>query len=40
MKRARYSIATKIGMRLPMTNDTLEFIKKHDPELYKKIMDE
>jgi len=39
-RRARYSVATEIGLRLSMSNETLEFIKKHDPELYKLIMGE
>jgi len=40
MRKARYSTATEIGIRLWMSNETLEFIKKVDPELYKRIMDE
>ena len=42
MRKARYSVATEIGIRMrhTMSNETLEFIKKHDPELYKRIMDE
>ena len=38
MSKARYAIAVKIGKNLPMSNETLAFIKKHDPELYKVIM--
>ena len=38
MAKSRYSIAVKIGKNLPMTNATLAFIKKHDPELYRVIM--
>lgn len=34
----RYSIAVEIGKRLPMTNETLDYIKEHDPELYRIIM--
>lgn len=39
-RKTRYAITTEIGMRLPMSNETLEFIEKHDPDLYKLIMDE
>lgn len=38
MRKSRYSIAVEIGKNLPMTNATLDFIKKHDPELYRVIM--
>jgi len=38
MSKARYAIAVSIGKNLAMSNETLEYIKKHDPELYKVIM--
>jgi len=38
MRRARYTVAVDIGKNLPMSNETLDFIKRHDPALYKVIM--
>lgn len=38
MGKKRYSIAVEIGKNLQMSNETLKFIKQHDPELYKVIM--
>lgn len=40
MGKARYAKAVEIDKNLTMSNETLEFIKKHDPELYKVIMPE
>lgn len=40
MRKTRYAIAISISKNLPMSNETLAFIKKHDPELYKVIMPE
>lgn len=39
-KRRNYSSATEIGIRLTMSNETLDYIKRVDPELYKRIMPE
>lgn len=38
MRKPRYVKAVEIGKNLPMSNETLDFIKRHDPELYKVIM--
>jgi len=37
--RKRYSSATEIGIRLQHSNEQLEFIRRHDSELYRRILE-
>ncbi len=38
-KRAKYPVATRIGLRLPHSKETLKFIEEWDPELYEAILE-
>jgi len=37
--RKRYKSATEIGIRLQHSNEQLDFIRRHDPELYTRILE-
>lgn len=37
--RARYPVATRIGLRLPHSEASLKFIEEWDPDLYEAILE-